>query len=504
LKELAGQLQELRGIVYDHKASHTVEIVKQWLKEGFNPVVFCRFIATANYLGNILKEELIKLYPDINIQVITSEDPDEIRKSRIDEMEPERYQYRVLVATDCLSEGINLQDKFTAVLHYDLPWNPNRLEHREGRIDRFGQTAPVVKAYLLYGRDNPIDGIVLKVLLRKVREIRKSTGISIPFPEDSQSLIDAVLHAVLLNAPAKQPGKQFSLPLSYEDEIKQKELIATKAIDDAAARETASRSIFAQHAIKANEIEEDLKQSDEAIGTPEAVQSFVIDALSILLGTQITADKKGYILYTANLPDVLKSLLPQANKLKVSFHSPTPEGYLYIGRNHIFVEQLCQYLIAKALNHDKRFGPARAAVIKCHDVDLKTTLLLFRVRNVIEEKKTSGKQLVAEEILTWGYKGTYAHNNVLSAEEVKHLMSNVVPSVNLTEQAKSDFLDNELNNIKILRDTLDQIAQRRAEVLIEAHERFRKVIGGKQYQVVKPVLPMDLMGIYILLPDKNK
>jgi hypothetical protein len=40
--------------------------------------------------------------------------------------------------------------------------------------------------------------------------------------------------------------------------------------------------------------------------------------------------------------------------------------------------------------------------------------------------------------------------------------------------------------------------------LIEAHERFRRVIGGKQYQVVKPVLPMDLMGIYILLPDSKR
>ena len=48
---------------------------------------------------------------------------------------------RVLIATDCLSEGINLQELFTGVLHYDLPWNPNRLEQREGRVDRFGQQA---------------------------------------------------------------------------------------------------------------------------------------------------------------------------------------------------------------------------------------------------------------------------------------------------------------------------------------------------------------------------
>jgi len=83
-------------------------------------------------------------------------------------------------------------------------------------------------------------------------------------------------------------------------------------------------------------------------------------------------------------------------------------------------------------------------------------------------------------------------------------MANAVPTTNLTEQAKTDFLDNELSTIKTLRDELDQIALKRAEILIEAHERFRRVIGGKQYQVVKPVLPMDLMGIYILLPDNSK
>ena len=78
---------------------------------------------------------------------------------------------RVLVATDCLSEGINLQEKFNAVIHYDLPWNPNRLEQREGRVDRYGQRARIVKTVRYFGRNNPVDGVVLDVLLNKAREI---------------------------------------------------------------------------------------------------------------------------------------------------------------------------------------------------------------------------------------------------------------------------------------------------------------------------------------------
>ena len=51
-------------------------------------------------------------------------------------------EQRVLVCTDCLSEGINLQEHFDAVVHYDLSWNPTRHEQREGRVDRYGQPSP--------------------------------------------------------------------------------------------------------------------------------------------------------------------------------------------------------------------------------------------------------------------------------------------------------------------------------------------------------------------------
>ena len=165
---------------------------------------------------------------------------------------------RVLVATDCLSEGINLQELFTAALHYDLPWNPNRLEQREGRIDRFGQTADVVKTYMLYGKNNPIDGVVLDVILNKVRDIRKHTGISIPFPEESQTLLDTVLHSVLLNPErAKKhmletPQREFDF--MQDTTLEEQKLGITKMIDEAAQREKASRSVFAQYSIKAEEI----------------------------------------------------------------------------------------------------------------------------------------------------------------------------------------------------------------------------------------------------------
>lgn len=498
IRGFAERLEELKGLQHDAKIIDLVSVIEGWLRQGFHPVIFCRYIATAQYIGALMKQELLRRFEGIDLQVVTSEDPDEVRKERIDGMRMDAP--RVLVATDCLSEGINLQDKFTAVLHYDLPWNPNRLEQREGRIDRFGQIVPVVKTYLYYGKNNPIDGVVLKVLLRKVQEIRKATGISVPFPEDSKSLMDSVMQAVLLSREKKVESLQQSLDFGEIDSVRKAEIEVSHAIQKAADRETASRSIFAQHSIKAEEIENDLKESDEAIGNPKTVESFVVDALNNILGVQITRDKKGHFLFTTNLPESLKTALPVSNKLKVTFYSPAPEGYIYLGRNHVFVEQLCQQLMAHAMKRPKEQGPGRAAVIRCKEVSVKTTLLLFRVRNVIQEK-AGAAQLVAEEMLIWGYEGSSKDKKALTHEKAMELMSNAVPSMNMTEQERGQWLTDELKELPKLNAELDRVALERANILIEAHERFRKVLGGTRYKVVEPVLPMDLMGVYILLPD---
>src|SRR6185369_2206442 len=181
-------------------------------------------------------------FPKIDLRVVTSEDPDDLRRQRIAEMKGDKP--RVLIATDCLSEGINLQELFTAVLHYDLPWNPNRLEQREGRVDRFGQKAPEVKACLLYGADNPIDGIVLDVLLRKVREIKRATGINVPFPEDSQSIIDTITQALLLNPDRQIEKKRNKHQIQFDfgkfDEAASAKASVTRKVDEAVEREKVS------------------------------------------------------------------------------------------------------------------------------------------------------------------------------------------------------------------------------------------------------------------------
>jgi hypothetical protein len=451
MRSFARDLEQLGGVKHDQKLAAAELIIDDWLNEGFSPVIFCRYIATANYIGSHLAPLLKKKFPKADVQVITSELPDELRKQRIEEMG--RSSQRVLVATDCLSEGINLQEHFTGVLHYDLPWNPNRLEQREGRVDRFGQVAPTVKACLLYGADNPIDGVVLDVLLRKVREIKRATGINVPFPEDSQSIIDTITQALLLN-PDRQittkriDKRQIAFDFGDFDEASAAKANVTRKLDEAAEREKVSRSIFAQNAIKAQDIEADLREVDEAIGDPRAVEDFVTSSLNNLFGVQVARDAKGYRIVMGNMPAQLRDLLPAGDHVKVSFFSPTPEGYYYLGRNHRFVEQLCQLVMANTLARTDRCA-ARTAVIRSRQVSVKTTLMLFRCRNVIEQAKVN-HQIVAEEMLLWGWRGTPQDKEFLDHAAAKQLLSEARASSDISPQARASFLQNELKLIRAL------------------------------------------------------
>lgn len=502
LRQFAERLDLLGNIEDDQKLYAAAMVLEHWIEKGFKPVIFCRYIETAKYLGKHLEPALRKKFPKLDLRVITSEDPDELRKQRIAEMAGDKP--RALIATDCLSEGINLQELFTAVLHYDLPWNPNRLEQREGRVDRFGQKAPEVKACLLFGVDNPIDGIVLDVLLRKVREIKRATGINVPFPEDSQSIIDTITQALLLNPERRidkrrDTGQQLQFDFSNFGEAAAAKANVTRKIDEAAEREKVSRSIFAQNAIKAQEIEEDLRAVDEAIGDPRAVQDFVTVALSNLFGVQVTTERDGFGIVTANLPPQLVEFLPAGRVVRVSFASPTPDGYHYLGRNHRFVEQLCQLVMANTLARQGRRA-ARGAVIRTRQVATKTTLLLFRCRNVIEQGKT-GFQIVAEEMLLWGWRGTPSTRDYLDHGQAKGLLAAARASSNLSQLARTSFLENDLRLLDTLEDEFNAIAEEQSKRLVAAHERFSTLMEKQRFQVVYPVLPMDLLGIYVLLPE---
>lgn len=98
--------------------------------------------------------------------------------------DPELDDLRILVATDAASEGINLQRRCHRLLHWEIPWNPNRLEQRNGRIDRHGQPADQVDVlhFVPRGWENAETGSLedelgfLRMAAEKVDRIREDLG----------------------------------------------------------------------------------------------------------------------------------------------------------------------------------------------------------------------------------------------------------------------------------------------------------------------------------------
>jgi len=341
----------------------------------------------------------------------------------------------------------------------------------------------------------------MRVLLEKARQIRKANGITVPFPEDNQSIMDAILNAVILNPSAMQEVQQLSLELDVDPVIKESELKVSRAYDKAINDELRIRNLFAQNPIvKELNIDRDLKDTDEALGNPKTVDRFVQDAFSFL-GAQMEPAKHGWRIFPSQLPAILKPLLPDEGNLRITFHSPVPSGYYYIGRNHPLVEQLCHYILSLAFMHDGNKKVARASVFGSESVQQKTVIVQFRVRNHIRQINGS-HEFLAEEMMLWGYSGHPGNGNELNPEEARTLLMTAKIHRDIQPEQQAVFLENEIETIRNMQERVEKLAQERAEELIEAHERYRKALKGKEYEI-GAVLPMDMIGIYILLPEIN-
>ena len=278
LAALAERAAALESPEQDKKLALLVKTVKQLLADGYHPIVFCRYIPTSEYLAEQLDGKLGRktVVACVNGTLSPAQRLDRIEQLA-EAAEQEDGTRRVLVATDCLSEGVNLQHHFNAIIHYDLAWNPTRHEQREGRVDRFGQRSEDVRVVTIYGGDNGIDGKVLEVLIRKHREIRKPTGISVPIPDETSSQVtDAIMEWLLLRGQASTDQQA----LFELDEVIGKtggELdVQWRSMAD---REDRSRSRFAQGSIHPDEVAAETAAIRAALGPDDEVRAFARTAL---------------------------------------------------------------------------------------------------------------------------------------------------------------------------------------------------------------------------------
>ncbi len=163
-----------------------------WIKETMCPdlgtpgaewndirvLIFTEYDDTKRYLVRQLEAAIADSdRAEHRIQVFHGPTPvnkrEEIKKAF--NVDPQRHPLRILVATDAAREGLNLQAYCHNLFHFDVPWNPSRMEQRNGRIDRKLQPQDEVFCHYFVYEQRPEDRI-LQVLVRKTQTIKEELG----------------------------------------------------------------------------------------------------------------------------------------------------------------------------------------------------------------------------------------------------------------------------------------------------------------------------------------
>lgn len=505
LLEMAKSADELQG-EKDEKIKKAAGLVRELLNDGYQPILFCRFIPSAHYVAEQLRERLPR---DVEIIAVTGLLPPAERLDRVNQLA--QAKKRVLVATDCLSEGINLQEHFNAVVHYDLSWNPTRHEQREGRVDRFGQLSPQVRTITYYGVDNQIDGVVLEVLLKKHRAIRKSLGISVPVPVNTEQVVEAIFEGLLLRGQTASQPDGLLLP-GMEDFFAPQVTELYGEWDAAAEREKRSRTLFVHETIKVDEVSQELMDVRAAIGSGVDVAVFTRQALSAF-GAQVSGGDPLQV-SLADLSPALKEALAHAGgmpslteRMDFYFNQQAPGDAHQLGRTHPMVEALANHVLETALDplagDAARYPSARrCGAMRTAAVSQRTTLLLVRFRyHILQTLNDQHKPLLAEDCRLLAFRGSPADAVWLSSDEAEKLL-HVQPDANIAPEQAGDFVRRVCDQIDQLRYYLDQAAVQRGEEILNAHQRVRKAARVRATDVhIQPQLPPDVLGIFVYLPN---
>lgn len=494
LLAMAREADKLKG-EKDQKIKDAVELVKSFLKDGYRPILFCRFIPTADYVAEELRDRLPR---GVEVASITGTLPPKERENRI--LQLAKSPKRVLVCTDCLSEGINLQDYFDAVMHYDLCWNPTRHEQREGRVDRFGQPQSKVRVLTYYGIDNQIDGIVLDVLIRKHRKIHSALGYSVAVPASTNEVIEAIFEGLLLR---EQAGTAETYLPGFEEYFKPKKEDLFAKWDNATEKEKRSRTMFAQETIKVDEVSHELKAVQSVIGSGVDVATFTKEAFRAHKAI-VTENGDGTVEFDlTEAPRSLRDAIGSIESFKARFEMPVQDDTIYLNRTHPIVEGLANYVMNTSLDQIAEGIARRAGVVYTKSVQRRTTVLLVRYRyHIITKYGDEEKTLLAEDCRLLAFAGSPTNAEWLDQQQAETLLL-AKPDRNITPEQASDFVRKITDNFDQLQSCLNEKAKSYGQELLDAHQRVRKAAQarGVSYRV-QPKLPPGCFRCICLSADR--
>jgi superfamily II DNA or RNA helicase len=141
-------------------------------------LIFTEYEATLTYLREQIESAVAGTdRAEVRLAVYRGSTPPADREAikRAFNSDPAKHPLRILLCTDAAREGINLQTFCADLFHFDVPWNPSRMEQRNGRIDRKLQPSPEVRCHYFVYKQRPEDRI-LRALVRKTDTIKRELG----------------------------------------------------------------------------------------------------------------------------------------------------------------------------------------------------------------------------------------------------------------------------------------------------------------------------------------
>ncbi|MFP9192770.1 helicase-related protein [Natrialbaceae archaeon A-CW1-1] len=232
-------------------------------------IIFTKYVDTLEYLEEQIKDsqsdetEVFTLHGSLN---------EAQRKERFQEFE--NSTRGVLIATDVISEGMNLQHAANQIIHFELPWNPNRLEQRNGRIDRYGQKNDEVVIRTMVVEDQ-MDVAILEKLVQKANNIRQEYGFSPPYFGDDEGILELL----------KDEGIDAGVPQATLEEFgggsAPSERESSSVFDDDTLDRIKSESFYGHTEVGLQEVQKRQEETHQRIGGAGTLEEFVKSALNL-------------------------------------------------------------------------------------------------------------------------------------------------------------------------------------------------------------------------------
>ncbi len=406
IKELLLKIRDLcvnlKGTPHDVRLDHlAVRVLPELVRKSSKIIIFSRYIDTVQYLADELKKEANRKRTLQGFEIITIIGTDPIQARM------EKYQgflklsKGILISTDCMSEGIDLHYSSNVVINYELTWNPNRLEQRNGRVSRFGQPEEEVFLRTLIMR-NSLEIAILDLLYKKVKTIATDFG-HLPHYFGNLDLVGDMIGEYY---QSKRSLKGTLLPFLFGDNSDVMQEMLKKFYNPEAIDIVAADSFYGQTVVDLTDIEQRMKEVEESIGKMENLLTFMQKALPFFGSKIETVNKLGMPtnkVFKINVSEELERLIvgggkeffvttdpvygsKNANVETLSLKSPVLNAVVNLVSERGFIAQ------------DTFYGRTSAVTSDSTEEDI--AILYYRIRYLVKTKTTT----VMEEIVPIGIK----------------------------------------------------------------------------------------------------